>query len=196
MSLVKLAANTDLGPLAHEAGGQLLDALLPLMQARAGAALHDAAAMQAAVEQSAGCSPARLAAMLLHVGSHRPAAEAACTALLHAVQHRGVADDVPIVAAALAHVCTARHADDWQASLWQLAAEAVEAVHQRHGPLPCDAAMQWLVGAAQQLGLPQGLCQRMLACADATAAKEREADACVAMSQDSLLGSLADEMGV
>lgn len=209
MALVKLAADTDLGPLAHEAGGQLLNNLLPLLQARAGAALKDTAAMQAAVGQLAGCSAARIAALLLHVGSNHVAAAAACSALFCAVKERGHTADLALVAAALSHVAGVSAVDI--EALWKLAVEAVEAVHQRSGaPLAaCDSAVQWLVVGAQRLKLPRALCERVLACVASEAHHGEAAATAVegamlagddmgqqSQSQDSMLGSLADEMGV
>lgn len=189
MVLVNLAAETDLGPLAHEAGGQLLDALLPLLQARAGASLMDAAAMRAAVEAAAGGSPIRVAALLLHVGSDAQATDAACRALMGAVKQRGDVTDLELLAAALARVVAMR-GHTLLESWWGLAVEAVEAVHQRHGgPLPCAATLQWLVVAAERLGLSSTLRARVLACAAPRASE-------TGLSQDSMLGSLADEMGV
>ncbi len=147
----------------------------------------------AAAVNTDSIDPPRLAFLVLNCGLHmtQRVAMAACQAVLRVMCLRGSVQDIALMVGVVHRVLTTVDKSQHRVRLLEDAVAAVEEVHQRGGgvKLDNDAALQWLAGT-----VVGELRQRVLRCVG----EQEELSTCASIwsAADSLLGSLADEMGV
>lgn len=201
LAILNLASNIQLGPLALEDGGRLLESLMPQLHCVLATELRDETmqldALAAAVNTDA-IDPPRLANIVLMCGLHmtQRVAVAACEAMLHVTKVRGAVCDLPMLVGVVDRVLKVVDKGPCRLQLLQGVVEVVEHLHQKQGgpPLPHDVSMQWLIASAE--GPLRMRLMRCVGCGDSAAPTDQALTPCVSSATDSLLGSLADEMGV